>query len=61
MSTMKDENIKNVKISKEAHKILKTYCVENDLSINEFATQLVLQQIESEQKKQKNQKPKDEK
>jgi len=33
--------MKNIKISEEAHKRLKTYCAENGLTINEFATLLI--------------------
>ena len=33
--------MKNLKISEEAHKRLKTYCAKKGLKINEFATLLV--------------------
>lgn len=33
--------MKNLKISNEAHKKLKTYCAEKGLKISEFATLLV--------------------
>lgn len=50
---IKDKDEKNVKISLEAHKKLKVFCAENDLNIKEFCTQLVLEKIEQEQKREK--------
>jgi len=41
---MKDE--KNVKITDEAHKALKLYCVENDMDLKTGATKMVFEYLE---------------
>ena len=38
---------KTLKITKETHKVLKTYCVTNELNMNEVADSFILNELKS--------------
>lgn len=43
MSTIANNNIKNIKISKDVHKVLKNYCDKKGIKIYKFLEQLILE------------------
>jgi hypothetical protein len=43
MSKLYDNNIKNIKISEDVHKVLKKYCDKKGIKIYKFLEQLILE------------------